>query len=199
MESHRTVTGLRPTGVGRVQIELDGVGWRVVPAEAARRAGLEVGAELDRGRLRLLRGELGRAAAREAALRALRYRDHTAAGLETVLERKGIRPAVRHEAVARLQAAGLVDDGRLAVARAAALAERGAGDDLVRADLERRGVPAALATEAIAALEPEPERAERILARRGRDARALRYLSARGFTEETVSALVADGNDVEIR
>ena len=72
-----------------------------------------------------------------------------------------------------------------------ALAERGSGDALIRDDLERRGIAAELVEAAIESLQPEPERLARIVERRGRSAKTVRYLAARGFGEEVLAGLVA--------
>ena len=40
--------------------------------------------------------------------------------------------------------------------------------------------------------EPEPIRAERIVASRGASVKTLRYLASRGYSEESVERLVAD-------
>ena len=95
--------------------------------------------------------------------------------------------------------AGLIDDGRFAERRAQQLAERGAGDLLVLDDLERQGVPADLAQRAVSTLEPELDRAVRVLDRRGRSARTLRHLAAKGFTEATIEALVAEAEGWALR
>ena len=97
----------------------------------------------------------------------------------------------RTEVLERLDRAGYVDDGKFARQRAAALADRGSGDALIRDDLERRGLAAELVEAAIRSLEPEPERVARIVERRGRSAKTARYLAARGFGEETLTGLVA--------
>ena len=59
-------------------------------------------------------------------------------------------------------------------------------------DLERNGIDEGMARAAVADLEPEHVRAERIVAARGLSARTVRYLAARGFTEESLEPLVAD-------
>jgi SOS response regulatory protein OraA/RecX len=183
------VTGLRKVRAGQVAVEVDGVRWRVVPVEVAVRAGLDVGLELDRTRARTLRRELRRADAVSRAARSLRTRDLTAQRVRERLERGGVAPAVRDEAVAALERAGLVDDRRLAVARATALAVRGYGDAAIRYDLDRRGVAEELASDVVAALEPELARAERFAEGRNGKA-AARLLSRRGFADETVEAVV---------
>jgi SOS response regulatory protein OraA/RecX len=92
------------------------------------------------------------------------------------------------EALGVLERGGVVDDGRFALGRAQVLAGRGAGDAMIRHDLERRGVGAELVERALAALEPERERAERLVAA----GRGARWLAARGFDEGSVEASVAD-------
>jgi SOS response regulatory protein OraA/RecX len=181
------VTALRERGA-RVEIELDGAAWRTVPLDAAARAGLRVGLELDRERLRELRHVLRRTQAGTRALRALRSRDLAAAELEARLERSGFTAAERTETVERLERTGLVDDARLAYGRAAVLAERGHGDASIRWDLERRGVDAAHVEAALAALAPEHERAAGIVAERGSGPATARLLARRGFDEDAVAA-----------
>ena len=118
------------------------------------------------------------------ATRALAKRDFSADGLRERLAHAGVEPSEADEAVAALERAGLVSDERFARNRAQALAERGKGDAAIRFDLERQGVGAELVEESIAALEPERDRAERIVSRRGPGAKTARLLAARGFGHE---------------
>lgn len=148
------------------------------------RSGLRVGAELDRERVRTLARELRRDRALKVASRALRRRDHSGQELAERLTRAGVRPAARTDALAALEGAGLVDDERFARARATELAGRGRGDAAIRWDLEHRGLPPEAVEAALAALEPEHERAGRL----GLDARGL---ARRGFSEDVV-AFAAD-------
>jgi SOS response regulatory protein OraA/RecX len=193
------VTALRRSGHGRVAVELDGQQWRVLPIEPVLAAGLATGVVLDRPRARRLRGELRRADALRAGLTALRFADHTQTSLNRRLERSGIAPAQRDAVIETLERAGLVDDARVAYGRARGLAARGAGNQLIRADLESRGVSAELAAQAIASLETEAERVGRVLAAEGRSARVLRRLAAKGFSEDVLEELVADGGEAEVR
>jgi SOS response regulatory protein OraA/RecX len=186
------VTALRAPRPGRVVVELDGAAWRTLPLEVVVRAGLRVGEELDRPRLRLLRRELRRHEALAAAARTLRHGDHSVRALDEKLERRGASGPEREAALDTLERAGLVDDGRFAGGRARLLAERGWGDAAIKLDLERQGIDAELAGEALAALEPERERARRQAARRGGGVRAARWLAARGFGEDTVEAFIAE-------
>ena len=124
----------------------------------------------------------------EAALRALRHRDLSTADLERRIAGRGYDEAERAEAVATLERTGLLDDRRYAESRARALAGRGAGDALVRQDLERAGVASELIDDAVALLEPEDDRARQIVGRRGASPRTSRYLASKGFSEDAIAA-----------
>jgi regulatory protein len=111
----------------------------------------------------------------EAALRALRAADRSRAELDARLERRGIDADERQRTLDELERLGYLDDERTAALRAERLADRGYGDAYIRADLEHRGLPA---EEALAAVEPEGERAARF-AEKG-----LVWLARRGFALE---------------
>jgi regulatory protein len=128
-------------------------------------------------------------ALREAG-RLLRTRDLSAKTLEQRLARRALAPPARAEALEALQRAGVVDDRRFAAGRAEALAARGLGDMAIRGDLERQGVAAEPAEEALAGLEPERERAQAIVGRRGSGDSTARYLAARGFDPDAIEAAV---------
>lgn len=185
------VTALCARGGDRVEIELDGARWRVVPLEAVHRAGLSVGGRLGRASARALRAELRRRQALDAAVGTLRRSEHTASSLEERLGRSGIAPAERRRTVDTLRRAGLVDDERYAHARAALLAERGCGNLLIADDLERHGVATPLASAAVEALAPEASRAATLVARHGLTPATLRRLAARGFDESSLESFVA--------
>jgi SOS response regulatory protein OraA/RecX len=181
-----TVTGLRERKDGRVAVELDGKPWRVLPADAVVRTTLAVGRKLDRSKARELARELRRARALAAATRSLAASDRSQEDLERLLARAGHAAAARKDAIAALGRAGLVDDTRVAEARAELLALRGYGDAAIRADLQRRLIPASAAAEVVAALEPELERARRLLAGQNVTPALIRRLSARGFSRDTL-------------
>lgn len=185
------VTAVAAAGPTRVRVELDGERWRVLPAEAALLAGIVEGVELDRPRLRTLARELRRRRGLEVAARALARRDLSEHGVRERLRRAGVAPAGEEETLGALQRAGLVDDARFALTRAQALAERGRGNAAIRFDLEQEGVAAEGIEAALASLEPERERAGRIIARRGTGAATARLLARRGFDEDAVEAAVA--------
>jgi SOS response regulatory protein OraA/RecX len=187
------ITALRARGGDRLAIELDGMPWRIVPAEAALRAGLDVGRELEREHARRLRRELRRLQALRTATRALRTCDLSARRVADRLERAGTTARVREETLGLLARSGLVDDLRLARDRAARLSDRGYGNAAIDADLARQGIAPDLREEALAALAPELERVCPILLRRGHGPRTARYLAARGFGEDAVAAAADAG------
>jgi SOS response regulatory protein OraA/RecX len=184
------VTALRPARPGRVLVELDGKRWRTVSLDVAARSGLSVGLELGREQLRTLRRELRRGDAVAAGTRALARHDRSERGVRNVLERKGVGEREREEVVATLRRHGALDDERFAEARAALLAERGFGDAAIAFKLEQDGIAPKLSAKAVAHLEPERERAVRLSARRGPNAKTARWLAARGFAPDSIEAAV---------
>jgi SOS response regulatory protein OraA/RecX len=171
------ITALRERPRGKVEISLDGAPWRLVPADAVVRTGLAVGRTLDRPTARTLARELRRAEALGVAVRALRHRDLSRRRLEERLTSRGAGAEAQADAIAALERAGLVDDERVGEARARALAGRGYGDAAIRAALEAEGLP----TDAVQRLEPELDRAQRVMAQRGSGPKTLRRLAAQGF------------------
>lgn len=184
-----TVTGLRERKRGRVAVELDGRPWRVLPADAVVRAGLAVGRRLDRPTARELGRELRRAKALVAATRSLAAAGRSRQALEQRLERAGHSDAARKDALAALGRSGILDDARLAESRAELLARRGYGDAAIQADLRRRLIPAEAAADAVSALEPELERARRLLEGESLSPALLRRLSTRGFSRDTLDEI----------
>jgi regulatory protein len=189
------VTALRDRPRDRVEVDLDGVPWRLVPAVAVVRSGLCVGRVLDRETARALGRELRRADALRVAARALRRRDLSRRRLEERLEGRGVRPGAREDALEALEAAGLLDDARVASGRAESLARRGYGDAAVRFALEGEGLASELVAEALAGLEPEAARARKLLDCDGRSPATLRRLASRGFDVSTLEDVAgfADG------
>jgi SOS response regulatory protein OraA/RecX len=192
------VTSVRDAGTGRVAVELDGSPWRVLPVEAAARSGLDVGVAVDRWRARQVRTELRRSEALAVAARSLRYRDHSRQSLADRLARSRVDGAAGDEALGTLERLGWLDDHRSALARATALADRDAGDLLIRTDLEQRGFERGDVAAAIEAIEAEAVRAQRIVARRGASSRTLRRLLAKGFAVEALEGLIADEGTDEL-
>jgi SOS response regulatory protein OraA/RecX len=133
-----------------------------------------------------------RAKALAAATRSLAASDRSERDLDQRLKRAGHSAAAREETLVALGRAGLLDDTRLAERRAELLARRGYGDAAIRADLRRRLVSGEAASEAVARLEPELDRARRLLeGERVAGPKLLRRLSARGFARDTVDEVAA--------
>jgi SOS response regulatory protein OraA/RecX len=189
------VTALRERPRGRVEVDLDGRSWRLVPADAVVRTGLVVGRALDRETARALGRELRRSKALAVALRALRYGEYSRSRLETRLEGRGASAAARQDALETLERAGLVDDARVAASRAQVLAGRGFGDAAIRFSLAEEGLGTEVVDEALAALDPEPERARRLLDERGGTAKTVRWLAAKGFDAATLEDVAGFAND----
>jgi SOS response regulatory protein OraA/RecX len=153
------------------------------------RARLALGLRLDRQVLREIRRELHRAEALGKAARTLARRDVSEAGLRARLERGGVDKSAISEATERLRSAGVLDDRRFATTRAQALCDRGWGDEAILAKLAAEGAPSAAATDAVAELPPEAERAAGLVAGLA-PRKAARLLTRRGFALETVEAAV---------
>ena len=124
----------------------------------------------------------------ELAAAELARRDLSPARLAARLQARGVPADEAAEAVERLEAAGYVDEARLAAARAETLAARGWGDAGIRADLEAQGCGADTVEAALAGLEPEGERARQLVVRLGPGARTARRLAAKGFGEDSLEA-----------
>ena len=142
--------------------------------------------------------DAGAEQALESALRALRHRDRSTHEVEARLAEQGFDPADRMHALETLERVGLVDDARFARARAAALAERGAGNQLIRHDLSLAGVGADLVEEAVELLDPEIQRARRVVEKRGASPKTARYLHGRGYAPDVVAAAVASDERGEL-
>jgi regulatory protein len=125
------------------------------------------------------------------ATRALARREHTVQSLRERLLRAGVDEADAAAALEELQRVGLVDESRFARERARVLAERGKGDTAIRFELERAGLDGDEIEGAVARLEPERERATRVVERRGATPATARLLASRGFDEAVVEAVVA--------
>jgi regulatory protein len=184
-----TVTSLRERKRGKVEVELDGEPWRVLPAAAVVRAELRVGRRLDRDSARRLARELRRAEAVSRATRALAARDRSRAEIEARLDAAGVSASAREEALGSLEASGLLDDARVAESRARDMARRGYGNAAIRADLRLRRIDSETITAAIEGLESEEERARRVLAGKEQTPAARRRLASRGFSRDTLEEL----------
>ena len=186
------ITGLREVSASDVLVEFDGAPWRKIPLTAAARAGLRVGKRLEREDLRLLGRELRRAEALSKATRMLARRPLPRALLEERLEKKGVAPVALEEAVEVLEHAHYLNDRSYALDRAQSLAERGYGNAAARYILEQEKVGSGLIDEAVAALEPELERARAIARSVADRKRLLRRLSRRGFDSDVIEQVAGN-------
>ena len=127
------------------------------------------------------------------ATRALARREHSRRSLRERLLRARVSAEEADTVVEELVRLGLLDDARFARERARVLADRGKGDAAIRFELDREGVDEAEIEAALAALDPERERAAQLVVRRGATSATARLLASRGFDEDVVAALVAPG------
>ena len=124
----------------------------------------------------------------ELAARALRHRDRSRHELDDRLAEAGIEDAERARTLDTLERIGYLDDRRFATARARTLAERGYGDEAIRVDLDRYGLPSDVAAEALGSLEPERDRARALVERLGSRRSTAAQLQRRGFDPDSVEA-----------
>jgi len=124
----------------------------------------------------------------ELAARALRSRDRSRRELDERLAKAGVDDEARAETLDTLERVGYVDDARFAGLRAATLAARGYGDEAIRHDLAEHRIAPAVVNEAVAGLEPEVERARRLVARLGRSRKTAGQLARKGFGQDALEA-----------
>jgi SOS response regulatory protein OraA/RecX len=135
----------------------------------------------------------------DLAAKSLARADRTRRELDERLERAGIDAGERKTALETLKRIGYLDDTRVAASRAEALAARGQGDEAIRFDLERRGLAVEDVAAALAALQPERERARALAERLGVTPKALAQLRRKGFSADSLESAFGDviaGNDV---
>ena len=127
----------------------------------------------------------------DVATRSLARRDRSETDLRRILARKGVADDDAEAALETLRASGAVDDRRFAFGAAQTLARKGFGDRAVVFRLGREGIGRKLAEEAVAALEPEADRAATAVARRGPGERTMRWLTARCFSRDSIEHAMA--------
>jgi regulatory protein len=189
-------------------IEVDGGRFASVRAADLADLDLRIDAALSGSVLQRLQELADLEAAHGAALRALARRAHARLDLRRRLLQKQHPPAAVDGALARLTAAGLLDDARFAADFAAAKARRGRGPARLIRDLLDQGVERRVAEEAVrrslAAEGVDPATAVRALAAKRasqlaglpaavRKRRLMAFLVRRGFggveVREVVEAL----------
>lgn len=129
------------------------------------------------------------------ALRMLDRRDYSRAELIKKLVEKGEPPSDAEAVTDRLAELGVVDDGRYAALVVRQYAGKGYGEKRVRMELSRRGVPRALADEALAQMPEQTETLDALLRRklggsfdRADVKRATDALARKGYGWEEISA-----------
>ena len=153
------------------------------------RCGLVAGTRLERPLLRQLRRALQEVQALHTGLRALERRPLSERRLRERVRGRGLAWETEEAVVRRLTGAGLVDDSRIALARALVLAERGWGNEAIRAKLESEGFPERGIREAVEELAPEHDRA--CTQCRGLPPRkAWGLLARRGFDPDIIASAV---------
>jgi regulatory protein len=125
----------------------------------------------------------------DVAVGALKHRDRSRRQVDDRLARAGIADDVRTETLERLERLGYLDDARFAAGRATTLAARGYGNEAIRHALAEAGVGDEQAEEALAALDPESERARLLVEKIGATARTLAALRRKGFSEDALDGI----------
>jgi len=190
-------------------VEVDRGRFASLPAESLVGLDLRLGREIAPLVLERLQELADLEAAHRAALRALVRRAHARSDLRRRLLQKQHPAAAVDGALARLSAAGLLDDARFAVEYAAAKAHRGRGParligDLLAQGVDRRTAEAAVST-ALAAEGVDPAEAVRVLAEKRarqlgglapavRKRRLIAFLVRRGFSGGAVREVVESLN-----
>jgi regulatory protein len=133
----------------------------------------------------------------ETGLKALSRRELSRAELVARLERSGIDPEDAELASSQLTRAGYQSDTRAAEERARVLAGRLQGDLAIRVDLRGRGISEVDVDAALAGIDPEPARAEKLARRAGEPAQLARALQRKGYSDDTIEAAlrIADSQE----
>ena len=186
-------------------VEVDRGRFASLPADALAGLDLVIGREIHPLVLERLQELADIEAAHRAGLRALARRAHARHDLRRRLLQKQHPPHAVDEALARLEATGLLDDARFAIDYAAAKARRGRGPARLIGDLLAQGVERRVAENAVrtslAAEGIDPAEAVRALAERRakqlaglpqpvRKRRLVAFLLRRGFSGAEVREVV---------
>ena len=190
------ITALKtnPRHPRHVRVFLDGRLWRDLPVEAV--GALSVGMRLDPEHQQELEARSAEAAALERVGRLLVVRPRSEAELRQRLDRAGVPPATVERVLDRLRSSGDVDDGAFArawVDNRMAFRPRGAA--MLRAELQRKGVPGSSIQAALAGMDEDEaawaaaQRVSRRWAHLDDGARRRKlyaYLQRRGFRDDTI-------------
>ncbi len=139
--------------------------------------------------------------AREAALRLLSRREHSAQELKRKLVARGVEASGAADAVAALAARDLQSDARYADQVVRTRIAQGYGPRRIRAELEHAGLTRDSIRQSLEHAGCDwSELAQRTLQRKFRGAAALRrkqwqFLHARGFETREIESALGDGNE----
>ncbi len=149
--------------------------------------------------------EPGDEPARAAALRLLARREHTRRELLDKLAQRGFAEAQASPVLDALAEEGLLDESRFAEAFVRSRIQRGQGPLRIEQEMRRRGLPGALADEALAAAEVDWQAQARAVraqrfgeqppAGRREVQRQAQFLQRRGFTAEQARAATLGAED----
>lgn len=159
----------------RYQVQVDFVLLVTLSPEVFAPAGLRTGQEITLERIAALEEQQARHSAMASAMRLLAYRPRSEKEMRQALERRGVKPALLAETMARLKTARLLDDGEFARSyvdqrdRTSPRSRR-----LLRAELRSKGVAQQAADEPLSEVD-EADAAYRAAARRARTLAALAY------------------------
>ena len=194
------ITGIRRNTRGRAVLTTSDGETLIVHAEALALARVREGDALDGAARERLDLERHRRKAHEAALRLLRHRPRSEREMVRRLRQRGLPADVVAEEVERLREAGLLDDEAFAESWVEERRERSPrGKRLLRQELQQRGVGAAIADEAVSAVD---DRTAALAVARGRawrlegldfqhfSQRLAGFLQRRGFGYEVVEEAV---------
>ncbi len=190
-------------------VEVDRGRFASLPAESLAPLELVVGREIRPLLFERLQELADLEAAHRAGLRALARRAHARFDLRRRLLQKQHPPGAVDGALARLSAAGLLDDARFALDYAAAKARRGRGPARLVRDLQSQGIDRRIAEDAVrtalAAEGVDPANAVRALAEKRarqlaglapavRKRRLSAFLARRGFEAHEIWGVVESLN-----
>ena len=194
------ITGIRRGSRGRAVLTTSDGETLIVHAEALALARVREGDALDGAARERLDLEQHRRKAHEAALQLLRHRPRSEREMVRRLRQRGLPADVVAEEVERLREAGLLDDEAFAESWVEERRERSPrGKRLLRQELVGRGVGAAIADEAVSAVD---DRTAALAVARGRawrlegldfqrfSQRLAGFLQRRGFGYEVVEEAV---------
>lgn len=159
----------------RYEVRIDHVLLVTLSPEVFATANLRAGQELTLERIAALEQMQATHFAMSSAMRLLAYRPRSEKEMRTALQRRGVKPELLAETMARLRAVRLLDDGEFArsyVDQRDRTSPR--GRRLLRAELRSKGVTPQTAEEPLTAVD-EPDAAYRAAAKRARTLAKLPY------------------------